>query len=391
MYQNSHRCKKRGWKEGTLSNLHNKRNKGEKIMMYTFSFAEIRENTEINQNVGGKNMMYELNTEEIKENTEVAQDDEKTTRYTFDDDEIKELKKKCEDIARTICNPYIDKSSFDMNIDLVHYADCVACTYANQILINLTSRLYDNVKTKEEAEQVTFGVLLHELGHVLFTPTDLIEDNINSLLASEESVDLPEDIDKLVVGEIKEYASKNEYFYRELHTNIHKLYNLLEDIYLENRLLNTLPTDLSDYLAFSREQDKPTLTEIDDVLTEKETKFYKQFNLLLRIAKYNFQGELTEEQKKAPAIQIVLGLTPLIEEMLCCDDCSQRIYYAIALFTKLWPLYKQDLDNLLKIRSGLANDVIRKIDNSSHRGEYAKKMTDISAYMEEFLNQPYQS
>lgn len=148
----------------------------------------------------------------------------------------------------------------------------VACTNNLSVLINAGHRLVTQNRGRENRYEIVCGLFAHELGHCLYTDF-LAGQTYNNYLSREKwypeppAYKLPKDtVNERALWEYVRLESRNNEMLRYV---AHHISNVIEDAYIENRILAQFRGTLGNCLEALREQQYesiPTVTE----LIEKE-------------------------------------------------------------------------------------------------------------------------
>jgi len=257
--------------------------------------------------------------------------------------------------------------------------DCV-------IRINAGFPFVTKVKGRENRFNVITGVFAHELGHVLYTDFLLGQTYMNALSSLrwypvkpilKDSGDnrrekafwdyINDDPSHLLI--VKEVAKKIE--------------NVIEDGYIENRMLINFPGKLGFGLQTLRDihfQDMPTVTELIEKEEEDSHIFCTILQIVLSYAKF---GEIKygEEPLTDKRIKMVFGLIDVIDEALYSSSMKDRWNATNQIMIRCWDYLqeycekcKEQIQN--EIASGNAasmsdgiSDILKTISGGTSIGE----------------------
>ena len=182
------------------------------------------------------------------------------------------------------------------------------------ISVNLSNEFIKQAKTRDKKHEVILGILLHEIGHLLYTDFKELETAIKNLSSGQL---LYEDIENTALNKLLSSGKK----LRMILIKIYKHYsNCVEDGYIENRLLDAFPGYGECLLTLRNMQ-----MNGDAENMKKESKgdacLSDLMNLTLEYAKYGIDYS---KYKSEVAQEYFAKLKPLIDEALITDNRLKR-------------------------------------------------------------------
>ena len=221
----------------------------------------------------------------------------------------------------------------------------------NQVIrINAGSPTVTNVKGRENRYQMVCGLFAHELGHVLYTDFLLGQTHVNSLSAY-RWYPYPPDLKTLEdVRNEKEfwtYAKADPKNLEAIQYTAHFLSNVIEDGYVENRMLENFPGTLGYALEQFRNRQFKEMPTVTDCIEKEESGEMQAFGsilqLLLSYAKF---GEIKygDEPLSDPRIQMVFGLISNIDSALLSRSAKERLSAVNLILVRCWDYLKEFLE-----------------------------------------------
>ena len=222
----------------------------------------------------------------------------------------------------------------------------VASTNNLNIKINTGNKMITDVKGRENRFRIVTGCFAHELGHVLYTDFLAIQTYVNSMLneiwyPNSPKLKLTKDINR--EQDFWEYM-KEDPSNKEMVIMIAKdISNILEDGYVENRMLLNFPGKLGVGLHELREvmrQKAYTVTQMMEQEDDGEHHIFESITqILLQYVKY---GEIKygDEPLSDERIQTVFGLLDVIDEALINHSGKERLKAVNMILIRCWDYIK---------------------------------------------------
>lgn len=230
-----------------------------------------------------------------------------------------------------------------------------ASTDNMQIRINTGHPLVTKVKGRENRYQIVCGMFAHELGHVLFTDF-LSAQTYHNYLDSFKWYPRPPAFrlaaDARNEKAFREYVKEDPKNLQMVHQIAANIANIIEDGYIENRMLNSFPGTLGYGLETLRERH---FDEIDTVteLVARETDegrhiFESILQIMLSYAKFG-KIKYGDEPKTDERVQTVFSLIDVIDEALMDGSGKERWNAVNIVMIRYWE-YIQDFCEVCKER-----------------------------------------
>lgn len=230
----------------------------------------------------------------------------------------------------------------------------VANTNNLRIRINTGNQLVTQNRSRENRYRIICGLFAHELGHCLYTDFPASQTHKNYLEVGKWYPDPPE---LKMPGDIRnerrlwEYGKSDPQNMEMLRWIAHIISNILEDGYVENRMLSRFPGKLGACLQDLRNQQWESLPTVTQLMEKEESDghiFESILQLLLSYAKY---GELKygETPLSDERIQTVFGLLTEIDSAVMEPLGKNRLRTVNLILVRCWE-YLQDYLELCKAR-----------------------------------------
>ncbi|HPK16183.1 MAG TPA: nitric oxide reductase activation protein NorD [Clostridia bacterium] len=235
------------------------------------------------------------------------------------------------------------------------------------IWINAATPLVKAKKNRQERYEMVCGLFAHELGHVLYT------DFLSSQTHATKTMDggwYPErpvcaELSlRLNVDEIEEYRKQGSDHQMAFTRFSHHLHNVLEDGFIEEKMLSHFPGVLGANLNILREsvwEDTKTVTQF---IEQEEDERMKWRSILQMMLSYCLYGEikygetvLTDER-----IQAVFRSLDDIDEGLTCTDPRVRWQMVNFIIVRNWHYIKPYLELCEENSKAMGGDLAAMLD-----------------------------
>ncbi len=231
----------------------------------------------------------------------------------------------------------------------------LAATDNSQVRINTGNPMVTKIRGRENRYQIVTGLFAHELGHVLYTDF-LAEQTYRNAMGRNRWYPMPPDLrttaDRHNEYALWQYVAEDPKNLQMVQLVAHHISNVLEDGYIENRMLNNFPGTLGYGLEQLRElhfKEMPTVTQlIEDEESGSRHIFESILQIMLSYAKF---GEIKygDEPLSDERIQTVFGLIPDIDKALLNHSGKERLQVVSLILVRCWE-YVQDFMEICKQR-----------------------------------------
>lgn len=199
-----------------------------------------------------------------------------------------------------------------------------AYTTDNITYVNSGSELVQYGKaSRAEMVKRVHGLFVHELGHILYTPFEDFLGFVNCIQINHRMRREYEET-REITSELKNILDNSQY--RTMLLNDFKtLNNILEDGYIESRIMDDYPGSFKDFLKSVRSVHWELMPTINTVEANKNPIYYKMFQLLLEYAKYGRLKYCDEEELKLPCVKLLYRIMPYVDKFLVENNGLERI------------------------------------------------------------------
>ncbi len=231
----------------------------------------------------------------------------------------------------------------------------VACTNNLSVLINAGNKMVTKNRSRMERYEIICGLFAHELGHCLYTDF-LAGQTYDNFLSSNKWYPEPPRL-KLSADAANEkalwtYAKVDPRNNEMLRYIAHHIANVVEDGYVESRMLAQFPGTLGYSLETLREQQfegLPTVTQLIEREDDGERHIFESIlQLMLSYVKF---GEIKygDEPLSDERIQVVFGLLPDLDSALVNPSGKDRWNVVNLVLVRCWE-YIEDFMEVCKKR-----------------------------------------
>lgn len=218
------------------------------------------------------------------------------------------------------------------------------------IEINICNIVTQSFLTKEIKNDSIVGVLGHECGHFNFTNFRLLDKFLGGI---SEGVWYPRppsaccESENIRLQQIKEYFDKKDKTALLLIRECSRLiWNLLEDIYIENKMCRKYPGSICRGILQNRSRNGEWLPSLRKQINMGYSELSIMFNL---IAQYALSGTINNWDGYQGKLSAILEeLKPLIERAVCAQNESARFIATNQIILKIWDLLHEMIREIKK-------------------------------------------
>lgn len=218
----------------------------------------------------------------------------------------------------------------------------LASTNNIYIRINTGNPMVTDVKGRENRYQVVCGVFAHELGHVLYTDF-LAGQTHENYFASQRwypcTPELRDSADTRRERAFWEYVKESPENLAAVRYIAHYVSNIIEDGYIENRMLNDFPGTLGLGLETMRELHFKSIPTVTQLIEQEEDENRHIFESIMQITlSYAKFGEIKygDEPLGDVRIQTVFGLIHDIDHALLSKSGKDRLDTVNRILVRCW-------------------------------------------------------
>lgn len=230
--------------------------------------------------------------------------------------------------------------------------NCPARTNNLSVKINTGHWLVTHNRTREDRYYIVGGLFTHELGHCLYTDFLAAQTYVNYLMRyrwypKKPRLKLADDIDREKL--LWDYVKADEKNLEALCILAQDIENILEDGYIENRMLTSFPGKLGAYLEMLREQSWEEMPTVTQLIERESTGGHIMESIMQMILSYAKYGEIKygEEPLTDQRIQIVFSLLPALDSSVTNTSGKERWNIVNLILIRCWE-YVQDYIEIRK-------------------------------------------
>ena len=231
----------------------------------------------------------------------------------------------------------------------------VACTNNLSVLINAGHRLVTQNRGRESRYEIVCGLFAHELGHCLYTDF-LAGQTYNNYLSREKwypeppAYKLPKDtVSERALWEYVRLEPRNNEMLRYV---AHHISNVIEDAYIENRILAQFRGTLGNCLEALREQQYESIPTVTELIEKEDDGNRHIFESILQIMlSYVKFGEIKygDAPLSDERIQVVFKLIHDLDAAIVNPSGKERLKVVNLILVRCWD-YIEDFLEICKKR-----------------------------------------
>lgn len=247
-----------------------------------------------------------------------------------------------EDVAAAQTRRYHYNRRVHVNLYWKPREESVASTNNMHIRINAGNPLVTKVKGRQERYQVVCGLFAHELGHVLYTDFLAAQTHGNYLAEGRWYPCKPElkaASDRRRERAFWEYARKDPRNLELVQRMAHLISNVVEDGYIESRILNDYPGVLGYGLEAMRGRVFDKIPTVTQLIEQEEGGEHHIFESILQILlSYTLYGEIKygDTPLEDERIRTVFGLIMEIDRGLMSRSSKDRFDVVNLILIRCW-------------------------------------------------------
>lgn len=275
-----------------------------------------------------------------------------------------------QDIAENLSGRYSYDSK--IHVSAVYDKDCknkieIAATDNYNLFVNTGNHYCEQYTSWAAKHELILGYLTHEVGHLLFTDFDTLNDTRNSL---ENKLGLSH-INKLDPKASHRLISFNQYLANIKNPQILNILlgeynhciNILEDGFINDRIIKTYP-GYGKYLIETillMQDDSPSLTIFLQKENDTQNPYPAYFTMLSLIHAYSIYGDIKVEswQNKSQRVKDLIELMELIDSSIIEDNNINRMELQNTVFLFLFPYLHKYMETMIKRYGNNAPEELR--------------------------------
>lgn len=228
---------------------------------------------------------------------------------------------------------------------------------------------------RKERYEIVCGLFAHEFGHILYTDFLSGQTLVNSFAAGKWYPEPPELIrlaDQRNEADLWEYVRQDPLRLKAVQYVVHELSNILEDGYVENRILLEFPGSLAYGLEAVRAKHFQKMLTVTQMKEQEENGdghiFATLEQMLLSYAKFG-EVKYGDEPLTDERIQTVFSLLSDIDALLTEHNPKKRLNVTNLILVRCWPYIKDFCEK--------CKDEIAEKGSSDIEGEIEKQLASV--------------
>ena len=229
----------------------------------------------------------------------------------------------------------------------------IACTNNSVIWINAGNKRITAKKSREERYELVVGYFSHELGHLLYTDF-LIPAIYRQYFQTEKWY--PEDPllktsdDRMNEADIRVFCKNDEKRTAMFLKLASRLWNMLEDGYIEGKILNRYPGVLGNNLAILREDDFESFSTLTQLIESESDGGHIWLTIDALILSYVKYGELKygDEPLTDNRVQKVFSLLNELDTAVTETSQKERWNTVNIIMVRCWEYIKDFIDTYIE-------------------------------------------
>ena len=228
---------------------------------------------------------------------------------------------------------------------------------------------------RKERYEIVCGLFAHEFGHILYTDFLSGQTLVNSFAAGKWYPEPPELIrldDQRNETDLWEYVRQDPLRLKAVQYVVHELSNILEDGYVENRILLEFPGSLAYGLEAVRTKHFQKMLTVTQMKEQEENGnghiFATLEQMILSYAKFG-EVKYGDEPLTDERIQTVFSLLSDIDALLTEHNAKKRLNVSNLILVRCWPYIKDFCEK--------CKDEIAEKGSSDIEGEIEKQLASV--------------
>ena len=228
---------------------------------------------------------------------------------------------------------------------------------------------------RKERYEIVCGLFAHEFGHILYTDFLSGQTLVNSFAAGKWYPEPPEFTrlaDQRNEADLWEYVRQDPLKLKAVQYVVHELSNILEDGYVENRILLEFPGSLAYGLEAVRAKHFQKMLTVTQMKEQEENGkghiFATLEQMLLSYAKFG-EVKYGDEPLTDERIQTVFSLLSDIDALLTEHNTKKRLNVTNLILVRCWPYIKDFCEK--------CKDEIAEKGSSDIEGEIEKQLASV--------------
>ena len=242
-------------------------------------------------------------------------------------------------------------ANYDKKNDAVAYATSESNIYVNFGNSYLDKNPKGKKNTTEKKWLLGKGLVLHEIGHILFTNFNDMANFQKAITADQWNWQRPikagvsPDFNEKL-KEVNAYLNISVHNRKQFITAFHDFNNIIEDGYIEEMLMKSFKGDFVASLYELRDFQYDDFPSIERVMEDGRSNFSIWQLMMLSYAKYGLIKVQDNSTFTEPLVKKFCNFLPSITDCVTEDNSYARLDKSLTLFIDMWSIVKEELVNI---------------------------------------------
>ena len=242
-------------------------------------------------------------------------------------------------------------ANYDKKNDAVAYATSESNIYVNFGNSYLDKNPKGKKNTTEKKWLLGKGLVLHEIGHILFTNFNDMANFQKAITADQWNWQRPikagvsPDFNEKL-KEVNAYLNISVHNRKQFMTAFHSFNNIIEDGYIEEALMKSFKGDFVASLYELRDFQYDDFPSIERVMEDGRSNFSIWQLMMLSYAKYGLIKVQDNSTFTEPLVKKFCNFLPSITDCVTEDNSYARLDKSLTLYIDMWSIVKKELANI---------------------------------------------
>ena len=242
-------------------------------------------------------------------------------------------------------------ANYDKKNDAVAYATSESNIYVNFGNSYLDKNPKGKKNTTEKKWLLGKGLVLHEIGHLLFTNFNDMANFQKAITADQWNWQRPikagvsPDFNEKL-KEVNAYLNISVHNRKQFMTAFHSFNNIIEDGYIEEALMKSFKGDFVASLYELRDFQYDDFPSIERVMEDGRSNFSIWQLMMLSYAKYGLIKVQDNSTFTEPLVKKFCNFLPSITDCVTEDNSYARLDKSLTLYIDMWGIVKEELVNI---------------------------------------------
>lgn len=228
-----------------------------------------------------------------------------------------------------------------------------AYTDGKRIVMNAANRLVSYPKLLETRFKVLFGILFHEIAHILFLDFEMHQKGMNELLEGRLFGNFDVPAGSPLEANLQELKQAQADGYEKAIASVYKeVLNIVNDGHDESAMKQCFKRFIAQCIIAAGLVQQELSASLEKNVADGASELSIFYSLMLQFAKYGYCKLGEENANTKPYTDLFSEMEPVIEAAVAEDDYSKRWDHINILILQLWPVVKKVIDQLNNNSSG---------------------------------------